>query len=285
MTELTNKFLLVAILVLSGCGRDLPRSEAPSPRTVSFSPAITEMLFEMGLGDHVVGVTTYCKPPGDVRIPVVGNDLNIAVESILAVEPDVLITQSDPARFDTLRKLNPDIRIEYASIETLADIAKAMSRIASLLGNHDKGLDARNRFLYRLDEVRRRVAGRPKPRVIFVMGHHDPSTAGKGTFINELIEVAGGVNIAAEKYKGWKRIGIESLLKLAPDVIVCESEPSVADEARKYWAELTASAPRKVRVHVVTDRGWTIPTARMADPFAQMMAGFIHPQTARGPGE
>ena len=206
MRRPASGILVLTLLVLGGCPRDLPRRDAPPPRTVSFSPAVTEMIFEMGLGDHIVGVTTYCRPPKDLDIPIVGNDLQIAAEPILAVEPDILITQSNPKRFETLQRLNPNIRVEYVPIETFGDIADAMDRIAALLGDHARGSRARVAFLTGLDKVRRRVAGRPKPRAIVLMGHHDPSTAGQGTFINELIEVAGGLNIAAERYKGWKKI-------------------------------------------------------------------------------
>ncbi|MDP7287182.1 MAG: helical backbone metal receptor [Phycisphaerae bacterium] len=282
MSNRACKILALSLLLSCGCSRDLPRPEAPSPRTVSFSPAVTEMLFEMGLGDHIVGMTTYCRPPKNVDIPIVGNDLQITAEPILAVRPDLVITQSNPKRFETLRRLSPDIRVEYVRIETFGDIADAMARIGTLLGDPARGARIRNEFLAGLDKVRRRVAGRPKPRVIIVMGHHDPSTAGRETFINELIEVAGGVNIAAEKYHGWKKIDIESLLKLTPDVIVCESKASVADEAHRYWSELTSDLPRKVRVHVVTDLRWTIPTGRMSDTFAPKLADFLHPQTAGG---
>lgn len=276
----TITFLLAGSL-LSGCNQDLPRPDAPSPRTVSFSPALTAMLFEMGLEDHIVGVTTYCTVPEGMDIPIVGSQLNIRAEPIVAVEPDVLLTQTKPERFETVRKLKGDIRIEHFRIETLTDIGETMVRIAAILGRPEKGLKAREQFLARLDEVRRRVASRPRPRVIFVMGHRDPATAGQATFMNELIEVAGGVNAAAEKYTGWKSIGIESILKLAPDVIVCESKTPVADEARRYWEELTSSSGRTVRVYVVTDLRWTIPTARMADPIASRMADFIHPETRR----
>jgi iron complex transport system substrate-binding protein len=285
MINRANKILFLAILLLSGCSGELPRSDASTPRTVSFSPAVTEMLFNMGLGDHIVGVTTYCKPPGNVKIPIVGNDRNITAEPILAVMPDILITQSDPRKFETVGRLSPNTRIEYVRIETFGDIADAMVRIATLMGDPARGDIARSEFLTGLEKVRRRVAGRPKPRVIFIMGHHDPSSAGRETFINELIEVAGGVNIAAEKYDGWKKIDIESLLTLKPDVIVCESQASVADEARQYWSKLTAASLNKVRVHVVTDKRWTIPTGRMGDTFAPMMADLIHPETARGTGK
>ena len=126
--------LLLAGLILAGCPRDLPRPDAPHPRVVSFSPAITTMLFEMGLADHVVGVTTYCTIPEGIEIPVVGSQLNIRAEPIVAVKPDVLLTQTTPARFETVRKLMPDITIEYFRIETLTDIAKPMARIAAVLG-------------------------------------------------------------------------------------------------------------------------------------------------------
>jgi len=282
MSDLVNKILLLAVLALSGCGRDLPRPDAPAPRTVSFSPAVTTLMFEMGFGDHIVGVTTFCHPPEEAGISVVGNDLNITAEPILAVEPDVLITQSSPKRFETLRRLSPNIRIVHMRIETLGDIAEAMSQVAVLLGDRARGDKARGAFLAGLEAVRRRVAGRDKPRVIFVMGHHGVSTAGRTTFINELIEVAGGVNASAEKYEGWKKIDIESLLELKPDVIVCESKAAFADEARKYWIDLTALLGHKVRVHVVTDLRWTIPTGRMASVFAPLMADFLHPETSGG---
>lgn len=273
--------LLLAGSILTGCKQDVPRDNAPHPRTVSFSPAITTMLFEMGLDDHIVGVTTYCTVPEEMDIPVVGNQLNIRAEPIVAVEPDVLLTQTTPKRFETVRKLRPDIQIEYFRIETLADIGDTMARIATVLGRDEKGNEARKKFLAQLDAVRSRVAGRQRPRVIFVMGHHNPSTAGRATFINELIDVAGGVNAAAEKYDGWKSTGIESILELAPDVIVCQSEAAAADEARTYWQQLARSSGRTVHVHIVTDKRWTIPTGWQAHTAAGRLADLIHHGSAR----
>jgi len=269
--------LLLAGLVLAGCQGNLPRADAPSPRVVSFSPAITAMLFQMGLDDHLVGVTTYCDVPQEMGIPVVGSQLNIRAEPILLVEPDLLLTQTSPKRFETLAKLKAGLQVEYIKIETLTDIADTLARIAALLGQPEKGIEAREQFLAKLQAVRDCVAGRARPRVIFLMGYHDPATAGTATFINELIDVGGGVNAAAEKYDGWKSTGVESVLKLEPDVIVCQTKPAEADGAKRYWQELTRSADRPVRVYIVTDDRWTIPTARMADPLASEMAAFIHP--------
>jgi iron complex transport system substrate-binding protein len=268
--------LLLAGSILTGCKQDVPRHNAPYPRTVSFSPAITTMLFEMGLSDHIVGVTSYCAVPEEVDIPVVGNQLNIRAEPIVAVEPDVLFTQTTPNRFETIRKLRPDIRIEYFRIETLTDIGDTMARVATALGREKEGDEARRTFLAQLDAVRDRVAGRPRPRVIFVMGHYNPSTAGRATFIHELIDVAGGTNAAAERYDGWKSTGIESILELAPDVIVCLSEAAAADEALGYWQRLVQSSDRPVHVHVVTDKRWTLPIGWQAQTAAGRLAEMIH---------
>ena len=113
------------------------------------------------------------------------------------------------------------------------------------------------------------------------MGHHNPSTPGRATFTSELIDVAGGVNVSAEKYDGWKQTGIESILKLAPDVIVCLCEQAdQADEARAYWRDLTRSSERTVAVHIVTDKRWTIPTGWQARTAAPRLADMIHPATA-----
>ena len=224
--------------------------------------------------------------PEGVQRPVVGSQLNIRAEPILAVNPDVLLTQTAPKHFETVRKLNPEICVAHFRIETLTDIGDAMARIAAIVGRPDTGRRAKAEFLAKLENVRRRVAGLDRPRVIFVTGYRNPLAAGKATFINELIELAGGVNAAAEKYSGWKRASIESILQLAPDVIVCEADPATEDEARRYFEKLTdASGGRKVRVYTVIDRRWTIPTGRMADHAAGRMAEFIHPELRTGGGQ
>lgn len=273
--------LFLAGSILTGCEQGVPRANALHPRAVSFSPAITAMLFQMGLDDHIVGVTSYCEVPEEMGIPVVGNQLNIRTEPIVAVEPDVLFTQTTPNRFETVRKLRPDIRIEYFRIETLADIGETMARVATALGREDEGDEARGAFLAELDAVRNRVAGRRRPRVVFVMGHHNLSTAGRATFIDELIDVAGGVNAAAEKYDGWKPTGVESILQLAPEVIVCLSEVAIANEARAYWQRLVRSSGRAAQVHVVTDKRWTIPTGWQAHAAAGQLADMIHDGAGR----
>ena len=281
------KYSLVILLVaalLGGCRKGVPHPDAPHPRVVTFSPAITEIVFDMGLGDHIVGVTKYCRLPDGVKRTVVGDHLNVRAEPIVAVEPDVVLTQTALKHFQTVQRLDPDIRIEPLEIESLNDIAEAMERIGTILGRGDKGREAKAGFLEKLQAVSRQVEGLPRPRVLFVNGYRNPMTGGKGTFIHELIEVAGGVNVAAEKFEGWKPVSLESVLQLAPVVIICQCDEGKEVQARRYWQDLmSASAGSSARVHAVTDRYWTIPTGRMARGIVGELTRIIHPELRGGP--
>jgi len=121
-----------------------------APRVVSFSPAITEMAFDMGLGGRVVGVTNYCQLPDGESRPSIGDQFNITTEAILAVNPTVLLTQSDPSRFAALATVAPEVKIVHVKIESLEDIGRAMETVAAAAGDRRRGIAARKRFEKRL---------------------------------------------------------------------------------------------------------------------------------------
>jgi iron complex transport system substrate-binding protein len=248
---------------------------------VSFSPALTDLLYDLGLGEHVVGVTRYCNPPDDEPPRVVGDRDRIQAETVLAVEPDVLLVQSNPDEFAAVKALDPSIRIEHFKIETLADVAAAVGRIGEIVGARQTAELHRRQFLDKLKTVRERVEGLERPRVLFVMGTAQPSTGGRETFLGEMIELAGGVNAASARgYHGWKRLNRENILAMTPEVLICMTTPEQVDAAREYWQTLgDLPAVRQGRVHIVTDPRWTIPSLRSAS-YAKKLAEKIHPELA-----
>jgi iron complex transport system substrate-binding protein len=264
-----------ASLLLAGCRKEVPRQQAPLPRVVTFSPALTDMTFAMGLGDHVVGVTTRCTlPPGHER-PRVGDRFSVSAESILAVEPDVLLVQQNPADFAAVQRLRPAVKVEHFDIERLADIPAAMRRIGTLCGDAALGDRAAGQFQLQLDAVASRVKGLPRPRVLFVIGYEKPGTGGRSSFIHDMIEAAGGVD-AGEKYPRWADLGMESILNLAPDVLVCWVDPGQEEQARARWQSFKAlPAVAGQKVFVVSDPNWTIPTGKIAKLTADL-ADMIH---------
>ena len=240
------------------------------------SPALVQMTFDMGLGDHVAGVSDFSALPDGQQRPVVGDYLNVRVEPILAVEPDVVLTQADPSLFDTLRKAAPHVQIEHFEIETLADVSAAMERIGRIAGRPEVGKASSRRFREKLDAVRRRRAGGPRPRVMFVVGCEQPLGCGAETFLDEMITLVGGENVLAARFEGWKTTGLETVLDAKPDVVVCQCEPGREDQTVQYWTDL-GDGRFATRVFAVTQYDWTIPAGHLAD-YTEALDCMVHAQ-------
>ena len=269
--------MIFAALATLGCLAGPVRADRL--RIVSFSPALTRILFDMGLGDQVVGVTTYCRPPDGAERPRVGNRQTIVADVILAVDPDLILAQNDPADFKGVRDAAPDVRIVEIEIEVLADVPAAIEQIGRLVGEVELAAAYKAFFQARLDAVRLRVAGNPRPRVLFVMGTERPITAGDDSFIHDMIELAGGVNAGAD-IPGeivWRMTDIEAIVAASPDVVICQvTAAAEADDARQYWLQWQElPAARSGRVFVVTDPDWTIPSTRLAELTGEL-ADMIH---------
>ena len=279
---------VVAVAFLLSCSDDRPGPPGPRPRIITFSPALTQTVFDMGLGEHVVGVTRVCILPVGQERPALGDAFNVNSEAILVVRPDVLLVQTaDLRRFEGIRQIDPAVRIERFTIETIADVRLAIARIGRVVGREDLARQALSRFDDGLQAVSRRVAGRPRPRVVFVMGTRQPAVAGADNFVHDLVELAGGANVGAEipGQARWRKTGIETILAVRPDVLICQvfSLDAVAS-AREYWMgwnDLPAAGDR--RVFVVSDRAWSIPSTGLAD-LAPRLADMIHPETSSAGG-
>lgn len=275
-------WVALPILVL-GCPHTAFASPADGqamPRIVTFSPSLTDIAFEIGLGDAVVGVTDYCTLPAGEQRPRLGNALNFSSEQLLSVDPDIIVTQTSAERFAGVRDIAPEIRVEQFSIETLADVPAAAVRLARLAGRPELAEPHVAEFERKLSLVRSRVAGLGERRVLFVMGTDRPAVAAGDNFIADLIAVAGGVNAGADipGRQRWIQTHIDHIAAARPEVIVCQSHTDDPDKARDYWLgwrELPAAEAG--RVFVVTDRTWTIPTLDLADK-AERLAEMIHPE-------
>ncbi|MFA6133377.1 MAG: helical backbone metal receptor [Phycisphaerae bacterium] len=281
-----KRLFLVMIAVsalMCGCKKALaPSGDAtPHPRVVSLSPSLTQMLFDMGLGEHVVGVTTQDKLPAGQARPVVGDAFSVNTEAVQNTEPDVVMIQMNPSRLEGVRRLCPKVQIEHFKIETLEDLAAAMERSAALAGNAQAGKDAAAGFRSSLKDIRRKVEGRERPRVLFITDFETLGTAGRGTFIDDMIHVAGGANVAAN-YTGWALMTTEGILAGAPDIVICQVNPGQEEHALAFWKWLKdLPAVKSGRLFMVTDRRWTIPSKALVG-FTSDLAAMIHPETREG---
>jgi iron complex transport system substrate-binding protein len=199
--------------------------QAPPKRIVSTFPSVTETLFALGVGDRVVGVSTYCRyPPAVLSLPKVGTYMKPDPEKIALLRPDfVIIERSATTLADRLSALH----IPYAEVKvgSLDDVYSMILDIGRAVGCGDKAANLNNEIQSRLAAVRAETQGKPRPSVLLVVGRNpgqltDLVGVGPGSYLAELLEIAGGRNVLAESVVSYPRISLETVVRLNPDVIL-----------------------------------------------------------------
>jgi iron complex transport system substrate-binding protein len=259
------------------------RARAEVRRVVSLAPSVTETIFALGRGDRLVGVSTYCDyPPDAARIARVGTFLTPNVEAIVALRPDVVIGVPTPGNrnpVETLQRLG--LKVVVVDPQTVADILTATVAIARALGDEASGTALAARIGQRLERVRARVAGAPPRSVLMVVGRSPLIAVGAGTFQHELIELAGGRNVAAGAGGAWPHLSLEAAIASAPEVIIdttMGSEEAAAEAVHAFWSAFPViPAVRDRRVHLLRAYEVLRPGPRVADAF-EATARFIHPE-------
>ena len=263
---------------------------AASPqRIVSTSPSITEILFALGLGDRVAGVTTYCHYPPEARNkPKIGSFIQPDLEAIASLRPDLVIIQKNPIQFASKldRLALRWLEVDYPSVEQTLN---AIERIAEACGEPARGTTLAASLRGQLDTVRQSTSAHPRTTIAFIIGRNANAidglfVAGRSSYLSGLIEIAGGTNVFADAAGSYPRITLESLVARNPDVIVDMGDMSdlaaVTQAQRKavvaLWSKQTAlGAARNRRVHAVSDESFTMPGPRMAHA-ARTLALLLH---------
>ena len=261
---------------------------APAPqRIVSLIPATTEMLFAMGAGRQIAGVSNYDRYPPDVeRLPRVGGLLDPNVERLLALKPDLVIvydTQTDLKRQLERAKI-PIFRYSHRG---LPDIMATMRALGERVGAKAAADAAAARVEQQLAAVRTRVAGRPRPKTLLVFGReqgslrHVNASGGYG-FLHDILELAGGSDVLGDLHQQSVDMSTEMILTRAPDVILelhyGESlRPERMEAERLVWNAL-ASVPavKNNRVHLLVGDEFVVPGPRIVIA-AERFAPTLHP--------
>ena len=282
--------LASAVALAAGCAGSAPFSppagEGKTPRILSLAPNITEMLFAMGLGDKVVGRSTYCTyPPEALALPACGDTMQLNLEQVIRLEPTVAftITRRDevPRRLEGL-----GVRCVPLQSDRMGQMLDAIRTIGRETSDEAAAQALVGRIQADLDGVRRSVAGLPRPKVLFAfpmtVGSSRIMVAGRGTFVGDLLDVAGAENAYPET-ADWPTVGPQQVVALAPDVVIInatgeDAPPDRVAALRSAWDNLTSvPAVAKGRVHILTESYLTIPGPRVGQA-ARLLAETIHPQ-------
>ena len=221
-------------------GRKINIKESPQ-RIVSLAPGITETLYALNLGDKIVGVTTFCNWPLQARQkPRVGGFTNPSIEKIVSLKPDLIIATADGNRKDTVRQLaRLGLPVYVTNPADTDGILKSILHIGEITNREKDAGKLVAKLQKRLNNITMQINHKSKPRIFFQIGLEPVITAGKGTLINEVIERAGGINIAGRDTARYPRYSAEGIMGAAPDIILFAPMASDKEFAagKRFWQE------------------------------------------------
>jgi iron complex transport system substrate-binding protein len=268
-------------LAIIGCGQSPPQGNTLPSRVVALAPSLTEIVYGLGEGGRLVGVCAQCDYPDAARrLPRVGGYLAPSVEAVLGVRPDLVLVVPSPGNREAVRTLErAGIRVLVTADRTLGDLWQAIASIAGALGAAERGAALRASVQQQLDAVRTRVADLPVTRVLLVVGHRPLIVAGGGTLQDELLRVAGGVNVAADAGAAFPQVPIELVVARAPEVILDAAMGSEAGGRELFAALRSVPAVRDGRIVPLAPDALFRAGPRVGEA-AALLAGAIHPDAA-----
>lgn len=193
-------------------------------RIVSLSPTNTEILFAIGAQERIVGVTDYCDfPPRAREIDSIGGYSTPNIEAIVAKDPDLIVASYGNGEENIKRLRELGFPVLALHPHSLRGVLTDIELVGKATGYEKEAKDLVEKLKERIDKVRKKGMDIPeekKPSVLWLMWYPDLWTAGAGTFFDELVQIAGGKNIAHD-LDGWKRINKEVVLARNPQIIIC----------------------------------------------------------------
>jgi iron complex transport system substrate-binding protein len=280
---------LIIVSVFSSCGRPTPSS--PETRTVvdeldrtvhipirperivSLAPSVTEALFALEAGDRVVGVTSYCDYPPAARLKEsVGDTLKPSVERIVALRADLVIVSTASQLESSVQKLEElGIPVYVTNPRTIEGVLESIAAIGGIIGVPDVARQLTDRLRSRISSIESRASEPAPPSVLVILGTEPLITAGAASFINDLVNRAGGRSISADVSGDYPQYSLETAVAKQPQVIFLQAGGSVLPERLKETPAAVAG-----RVYRLDDDLLLRPGPRVVDGLEQM-AARIHP--------
>jgi iron complex transport system substrate-binding protein len=283
----TRCAVLVNVAGLLSCaGASPPTPDVASPpreRIVVMAPAAAEMLEALGVLGSVVGIGDYVDGPAAISgLPRIGAYDSPNVERVLELGADLLITTSAEAAASSHRRLESlGLRVLALDTSTYDGVFASLSRVGDAVGRAEEAEVVARGIREALGSIGRRVEGLPRPDVLFVVGHDPVYVAGPGSHIDEMIELAGGVNVAHDAGSPYPRMSMEAILERMPDLIIDTSDNRPDARRGRHagaWAQWKfLPAVRDGRVYQVDPRRLVIPGIRLPE-MTELMGRLIHPE-------
>lgn len=292
MTKIKNKALLIGIVLIGilsvlsfqpagaadfpvELGDDLGgtiRMDKKPERIISMAPSITEMLYSFGLGDRIVGVSTYANyPKKATEKEKIGNVTDPNVEKIVSLKPDLVLAAAvnKMEYIDKLKSLG--IPVAGFAPSSISETISVMNKVGRLTGEQFIAKKLTEKMVEQVAEIEELVAEKLKdnkrPGVFYEIWHDPLMTAGKGTFIDNLIKIAGGRNIGGLAKGSWPQYSLEKLLLENPEVYISshhsDAHTFTVEGLKERPNYSTLKSVQNDRIHFIKQDVMTRPSPRI----------------------
>ena len=268
----------------SGAVRDdygeVVRLAAPPQRIVSLNPATTELLFALGAGPRVVGRTQYDLWPDSARlVPSVGAGMQPNLEAVLGRRPDLVVMYASGSDRGSAERLTASgVPTAAFRIDRIADFSRVTLLLGKLLNDTSRARQVVDSVTTTLDRVRRATASLPKPTVFMHVWEKPLMTIGGGSFLSELVTIAGGENIYGSLPAPSPVVTLEDVLQRDPQIVLVSPRERASILASTQWRALPAV--RAGRVIAYDTNLVARPSVKLGEA-AVSLAALFHPGALR----
>ena len=258
-----SRFIIVTLFLIAAIAHvysAFAKEGKTYERIISLTPATTEILFELGLDEEIAGVSTFCNYPEEAKDKEkVGSFSNPNIEKIIMLKPDlVILTGMEQAEIKgILKKCNIDYIVSYP--KSINDLLESIERIGILLSREYQSRKLIKKIKNTVSNIQskiKNIALSERPKVYIEIWHDPIMSAGANSFVNDMIELAGGVNVTSSLKRAYSKIDPEHIIYNNPDVVILaymKNDQWVKNEFQKRVGWSSVSAIEKERVYADID--------------------------------
>ena len=248
-------------------------------RVISLAPNLTEIVFAVGAGDRLVGRTSYCDyPPEAKAVAEIGDTRTPALERIIGLRPQVvLVSTASQLEVFTQQLQRQNIAVFVTDPHDLEGVFRSIQQIGEIMGEKEQADLLAKKLRERTSAVEQAVKDKPPVRVFYQVSGEPLYTAGRDSFVTDLMRRAGAVSVTAEVPGAWPKYSNESALASKPEAIILPTGGSMGSANSSVTEALRQSpAALQGRVYRINDDHLTRPGPRLIDGL-EAMAKALHP--------
>ncbi len=251
-------------------------------RIVSLAPGNTEILYALGLDDHIVGVSTYCDyPEAALEKPKIGGFSEVSIESVIALNPEVVFATGGVQGEAVKQLTDLGVGVIVLDASSVDDVLAAIELVGSVTGQVDEARELVSQLKQRIEMIKMAVepwVSVSRRQVFYEVWYDPPVSVGPGSFIHDLIEIAGGINLMADSDTAYPIANLENIIAADPEVIIyAHGAMSTAQVAeRDGWRQM--EAVRRGRIVQIEDENILVrPGPRIVEGL-EALAKAIYPE-------